>query len=206
MLRGFPEVQPQHVMLGTSTRATPQKKKKKKKSLALTDLLGKAKYLQRGSSWLRRGAQESCAPAARPSSCPPPPGTASWWHCPHDEGLGHLPGEEAVATAVLSLLSDQTHRQQPESAGVPPLPGRTAASLLGGSCTSPPCSTAGCPPTRGCRAPAEGPAVSGNGWDVEMESSGRAWAEGCDGARGAPRAGVGRAPGGDWTRDGEGRG
>lgn len=84
----------------------------------------------------------------------PPPGPAPAHHppaqhpggiCPHDKGLGRLPTEEAVATTVLSLLSDQTHRQQPDSAGVPPLPGWTAASLLGGSCTSPRCSAAGCP-------------------------------------------------------------
>ena len=45
----------------------PPPKKKKKKKLALADLLGKAKYLQQGSCWLRRGTQEPCAHPSRSS-------------------------------------------------------------------------------------------------------------------------------------------
>lgn len=50
---------------------------------------------------------------------------------------------------------------------------------------------------------AGGPAEFGHGQDVEMESRGRAWTEGCDGARAAPKAGVGQALGGGWARDGK---
>ena len=95
---------------------------------------------------------------------------------------------------VLSSLSDQTCQQQTDATGAPLLPGMTAASLLSCSCTSLWCSMAVCPWKWGCHVPAEGPAVSGNGWKVEMESRGRSWDEGCNGARAAPRVGVGRAP------------
>lgn len=95
--------------------------------------------------------------------------------------------------------------QQLKSAGVPALPGRTAASLLSCCCSGPWCSLAGCPWTWGCNVPEEGPSVSGNEWDGEMESRKRAWAEGCDATRGALRAGVGRAPVGGRLDKGWGR-
>lgn len=69
LLRGFPGVQPQHVVLAPVPVQPPEKKKiGKKKSLALTDLLGKAEYLQGGSSWL--GSPALCSPLQGPACRP----------------------------------------------------------------------------------------------------------------------------------------
>lgn len=60
----------------------PVQAPEKEKSLALTDLLGKEKYLQRGSTWLGIGAQEPCAPPTGLAPAHHPPGTAFQWHGP----------------------------------------------------------------------------------------------------------------------------